>query len=175
MPQITRESNRFRPTLNHLDDRTLPSAVAMPFGAAQTAVVNHAHHGLAGLSHGEFHRPAGIVVDGGITDTFHGWGVTADLGRVSVEGSVTGVGFIATGKATGTLTIANASGSVTVALDGPLQPGFSELPHYFHYHVIAGTGDFAHFHDDGTLRLDFYLDASAAPGTPAHGSFRLAI
>ena len=77
----------------------------------------------------------------------------ADLGHVTVTGSVYSTGFIAQGHAGGTLTFQNSHGSVTVELTGPLQPGFAALPTTFQYQVVSSTGDYAGLTESGSLTL----------------------
>jgi hypothetical protein len=137
--------------------------------------IHRLHLGLTGCGHGEFYNPQRVDADFGTTYKLHGWGQLSDLGYVAVSGTVTVVGVGQTGKATGTLTFLKASGSITVVLDGSVQPGTMGLPNYLHYQVVEGTWDYRHFHGEGTLRLDFYVDPSAASKTQPHGSFRLKI
>jgi hypothetical protein len=141
--------------VEELAGRLLPSAVMPPVHRDP----------LAGRGQGTFTAAPTIPETGGLYQ-FRGTATLADLGAVTVRGSAHGVGMIASGHAGGVLTFANARGSVTVELDGPSQPGFAALPHYFRYHVVAGTGAYLHLRDGGMLRLDLAADG-------AH--FRLAI
>jgi hypothetical protein len=146
--------------VEELAGRLLPSAVMPP-----AHVMPPVHRDpLAGRGQGPF--TAQFVPDAGALYQFRGTATLADLGAVTVTGSAHGVGLIASGHAGGALTFANARGSVTVELDGPTQPAFGALPHYFRYHVVAGTGAFGHLRDGGMLRLDLAADG---------GHFRLAI
>ncbi len=101
----------------------------------------------------------------------------ARLGAVTVTGSVYGLGFIATGHATGTLTFSNSHGSVTVDLTGPSQPGFSPLPTQFQYTVVSGAGAYQQVHDQGTLSLVLQPAAGSSTATSpaAQGTFTLQI
>ncbi len=94
----------------------------------------------------------------------------AALGGVTVAGSVSPVGLVTRGHATGTLTLSNANGSVTIDLEGPVQPAFSPLPRVFHYQVVSGTGDYLGLAAEGTLSLKL----TAARGS-LNGTFALAI
>src|SRR5205807_1807119 len=67
-------------------------------------------------------------------------GTAGALGAVSVSGKVKLPGFVASGHATGTLTLSNSQGSVTLALTGPLEPGFGAFPATLSYTVTSATG-----------------------------------
>ncbi len=122
---------------------------------------------LHGHGTGTVTREFGIPDLGAIIDV-HGTADLAALGHVSVEGSVRGVGNISQGHATGTLTFTNAHGSVTVALEGPVQSAFSPLPQHFHYSVVGSSGDYAGLTAEGTLNF-------AVVGTPGHEKFALSV
>jgi hypothetical protein len=94
----------------------------------------------------------------------------AGLGQFSVTGSVGAIGVISVGNAQGTLTFSNSHGSITVQLEGPLQPSFSTLPHDFTYDVISATGDFDELSATGTLHLALHTS-----GQSGHNSFNFSI
>jgi hypothetical protein len=147
-------------TLEVLGERTLPNATAVTINPVLDHIVHAApmhHHALTGKGHGSF-TGSGLIVDAPPTYKLQGTADLAAFGRVSVQGWVTGVGFISNGRATGTLTFTNAKGSVTVDLLGPVQPGFSQLPHYLHYRIASGTGAYSKLSEEGTLRLDLHFD-----------------
>jgi hypothetical protein len=166
---------RFRtvPQVEELGSRVLPSAIALarppeplvPIVPSPIPVVFK--HPLAGMGSGVY-SSFPIPTDAGLVRHLHGSAHLAALGEVMVGGTVTGVGFTAEGRATGTLTFIGNGGTVTVELQGPVQSGFSPLPHYFHYQVVQATGAYAHLSDSGTLRLDFHplpLGAMGERGT----------
>jgi hypothetical protein len=171
-------SIRRRLQIEPLDERVVPSLLASTLpvkgGASHFVLQSHA---LAGNGHGTYFGGS-LIVDAGQSDKLQGTADLARLGHVSLSGSVNGLGLIAFGHATGRLTFTNAHGSVTVALQGPLQHGFDPLPPWFQYTVVSGTGDYQHLSDSGWLDLSFQ---AAAPTTgmqhfgQAHGTFALAI
>jgi hypothetical protein len=153
-------AGRWLPRLEELGERIVPSA-AMPLGDLShldvAAVVHHHHHhtqghSLAGTATGTYFSPL-FYPDAGHSYQLTGRGTFGRLGSVAVKGAVNGVAFIQSGHATGTLTLSNANGSVTLSLVGPEQPGFSRLPEQFNYQVASATGAYAHLHASGTLHL----------------------
>lgn len=144
------------------------SASSFPHGRftliENTSKVESPLHGIgAGKLTPEFGTPdLGMIVD------LHGAADLAGLGHVTVNGSIHGVGNIAQGHATGTITFTNAHGSVTVALEGPEQAGFSALPKHFHYQVVESSGQYEGLVTEGTL----YLNVAGPAG---HQAFSLAI
>jgi hypothetical protein len=85
--------------------------------------------------------------------TLTGMGVVAGLGKVSVTGSLHALGFIPGGSAGGTITLANTHGTLTVALTGPTQPGFSALPSQLTSSITGGTGRYKNLRGTGTATL----------------------
>jgi hypothetical protein len=172
-------NSRRRLEVEQLGERVLPSAaLALPAIQSPPALGAAQEHALTGQGHGTY-AGASLIVDAGIRYSLNGVADLSALGHVTVTGSVNGVGFIAQGRATGTLTFANASGNVTVSLEGPLQAGFRPLPKQFTYAVIAATGAYGQLHDQGSLLLAFHPDmATAIPlgmFPTAHGTFTLAL
>ncbi|HEY8750554.1 MAG TPA: hypothetical protein VIM11_21400 [Tepidisphaeraceae bacterium] len=101
---------------------------------------------------------APTAADIGAGYVFNGTGTAGDLGTVSAHAFVTIPGFNATGHATGTMTLtqtgpmANALlNSVTLALTGPPQAGFSPFPGTLSYTITGGTGAFAGATGAGTI------------------------
>jgi hypothetical protein len=164
-----------------LGDRILPSASPLSVPAAPLAAALAAQqppvHILTG--HGQGTYTADQIMSGaGAQYRLQGTANLAGLGRVTVSGSVSGVGFIQHGHAGGTLTFSNARGSVTLQLQGPDQPGFSALPQGFHYRVVGATGAYKGLAAQGSLQLVLHASPLPMPGagmvTP-HGTFTLTI
>ncbi len=160
--------------LEELGDRIVPSSLSHGWGTAPVghgALFRHAatqHHHLAGQGSGTFTQGfANPDVGGGTALT--GAGNFKGLGDVTIDGTLHAVGFLANGHATGTVTFSNAQGSVTLALTGPQQPGFSPLPTKFHYQIISGTGAYANWQDQGTLVFHQTF------ASPSDGTFAIAI
>jgi hypothetical protein len=145
--------------LEELGGRVLPSTTTLPIPShtgALTSTPQPAVSPLSGQGTGTYTNPAvpgALTVDGLTTYNFKGTANLAGMGQVHVTGTIHSVGFVITGQATGFLTFSNSRGSVTIALTGPLQAGFSALPTTFSYHVVAHTGAFAHLSAQGTLGL----------------------
>jgi hypothetical protein len=77
----------------------------------------------------------------------------AGLGKVSVNGFVHALGYLPTGNAGGTITLSNAHGTLTFALKGPTQPGFSAPPTQFNSSITGGTGRYKNLRGAGTATL----------------------
>jgi hypothetical protein len=94
------------------------------------------------------------------------------VGAVRLTGFIQQTGDVVQGRAHGMLTLTNAKGTVTLSVEGPLQPGYAPLPSQFRWHVVAGTGAYERMSGTGTVQLA----ASPAP-TPANplprGNFSL--
>jgi hypothetical protein len=173
-------SIRCRLQIEELGQRILPSATPglLPLPAFTSVLAAPHAHALAGQGSGTY-IGGSMVVDAGESAMLNGSAYLARLGHVTVTGTVAGLGFIVSGHAWGTLTFANARGSVTVALEGPLQSGFSPLPEQFSYTVVSGTGAYQHLHDHGSLKLVLHpFPIDPLPGSlfpVAHGTFTLTI
>ena len=144
----------------------LPTAFSAEshFGSQQ----HQHHHDLAGQGNGTYLGNS-LVVDAGAFYTLNGTATLVKMGDVTVAGSLQGLGLIASGHATGTLTFTNKNGSVTLDLKGPQQNGFAPLPGDWKYQVIAATGGYEKLKGEhGSLQLTF--TAELVPG-PADGIF----
>jgi hypothetical protein len=162
-------ARQFRPCVEQLDNRTLPSvsfgagwlpAVAEPGlslqSAPRPALVQHtpAPHRLLrlGLVSGTWtNQPT--LPDTGKTQDLEGSGVFFSLGQVQMSGRLHTPGFVLQGRTTGTLVLSNARGSITLELVGPLQSGFSPPPSAFQYTITGGTGAYAGLTGQGTATL----------------------
>jgi hypothetical protein len=80
--------------------------------------------------------------DAGATYQFTGTGVTGHL-PLTLTGSVTLPGFIASGHAAGKLTLKTSEGSVTFTLTGPIEKAFGPFPTTLKFVVSGSTGAFA--------------------------------
>jgi hypothetical protein len=144
-----------------LEGRVVPSASPIATAAVPAALVKGVTYlYLNGSGQGTFSQPPLPFPDVGVTDAFKGRAQLGRLGAVRVSGSITGTGFIAQGQATGTLTLVNARGRVTVALTGPPEGGFhSPESGTYTFAVQSGTGAYARA--TGTGKVDLEL----GPGT----------
>jgi hypothetical protein len=176
---------RTRLQVEELAQRILPATTSVQplfplFPFATTAPLPATSpHALAGEGQGAFLGNTRLFATTAITDTLTGTAFLNRLGDVTLAGTIHGVGGVAVGRATGTLTFRNTSGSVTVRLTGPLQTEFAALPQQFTYAVVGGTGAYTRVTDTGTLTLTL---APAAPGTttptlvpPNQGTFTMTL
>ena len=156
--------------VERLDQRDLPSATLPIFATAARAPALAAPSPFT-VASGAY-TTGGLIVDAGPTYQLHGTGHYGALGGFAVTGSVSGVGFAASGHAGGTLTLSSASGTLTLELTGPAQAGFSPLPRQFAYRVVHNTGGIARIPWQGTLTLDLGAPHALPGGRPgSYGSF----
>ncbi len=100
--------------------------------------------------------------------TFHltGAGNISSTTNVQLTGTLHSLGFIASGNATGDITLTKGSDTAVLHLVGPVQAGFSPLPTNFQFTVTSATGVFAGLQDgkaklnidngtNGGFRIDF--------------------
>ncbi len=163
-----RPSKRRRPQLEALEAMTLLSA-AMPHGAAQVAASSHKVHLALNGSIGGPNSSTVTNPDVGASLSLDGSGRVAPLGQVSSTGSLHMTGFIKTGHATGTLTLEGPKGSVTLALEGPSQAGFSGPPSALTYTITGGTGPYAGATGRGTATLTTTPEQRRASRSARHG------
>jgi hypothetical protein len=100
------------------------------------------------------------------------------MGKVFISIAIRGVGFQTGARATGRITLSNASGTVVVDLTGPVQPSLSPIPSNYHYKVVGGTGAYANLKDEGQLTLTRIPDAIPVRSGIRYietGTFRLTI
>ena len=147
----------FRPALETLDARALPSAVlTAPTDPVPVVIAAPpASHPLHGVGQGEYTDPAFGHVDAGISHSLHGTVALQGLGTFDMTGWVNGTGMILGGRAMGQLTLTNAKGSLTLELHGPIQPGFAQIPSELVYSISGGTGAYAHAKGYGVTHLTF--------------------
>jgi hypothetical protein len=162
---------RFRPQLEQLGDRVVPSATPLlpgvPALPPQYQLLGHADGSFAAIP---------TIPDTGNQFDLTGQGRFLGLDMTNVSGWVRTTGFVGgDGHATGSVTLQTAKGSVTLELTGPPQPGFSSLPEQFSYTVTGGTGAYARVTGQGTLELLLAATPAGAVASPVHGSFALVV
>ncbi len=139
-----------------------PVAIPIVVGPVVPIFVLHHDNPLEGRGHGTF-TASPLMVDAGAYFHLHGHGHFGKLGEATVTGFLQGVGMIANGHASGTLTFTNSHGSVTIELKGKLQSAFAEIPTWFAYHVVSGTGSYSHMKDHGMVRIDHHWSPVMLP------------
>jgi hypothetical protein len=77
--------------------------------------------------------------DTGSTYQIGAAGRISPLGQTGETARIRTTGFIASGMATGTMSIAAPRGTLTLRLTGPVQPGFAPLPGTLSYTITGGT------------------------------------
>jgi hypothetical protein len=134
-----------------LEGRAVPSALAPQPPSGVVALMAQGHSiQPSGTIRGTLTVQRGIP-DVGNTDVIRGQGRLRTLGQVQASGSVQTTGFIAVGRAEGSLRLTGAKGSVTLVLQGPKQSGFGPLPDHFQYVIQGGTGALAKATGSGTV------------------------
>ena len=148
-----------RPRVEELELRTTPSATGVhSFPMIPAAPGQVSHPPATGMLSGNYTSPMAIP-DVGKSYTLTGHGGVAGLGKVSVSGSLYALGFTPSGHAGGTLTLSNSQGTLTLALIGPTQPGFSPLPTRFINPINFNTG----METDRAMRAASKTAMSSAP------------
>ena len=148
-----------RPHIEELESIALLSVGAAGPASAIVSASRHQspHHHLAGSASGTWTAQLGNP-DVGVTQYLVGNGKLKGLGDVQVQGSLHLTGFIQFGHADGTLALTNSHESVTLALTGPTQPGFSGPPQSFMFTIASGNGRCKGWHGSG--QLDFHETAA---------------
>lgn len=91
--------------------------------------------------------------DVGRSYVLSGSGNVRPLSAVEAQGTLTAPGFVAHGRTSGTLTLSDARGTITLRLMGGPQRGFSNLPQHFHFTILHISGHLPHKHGSGTAIL----------------------
>ena len=146
------------PDVEELETRAVPSTVPFLATGASGMLGAHANGNaaaaLTGLLTGSY-TPAPGIPDAGLRFTLQGGGTVSGMGKVTLTGSLHGVGYTVAGHAGGELVLTNAHGSLTLRLEGTLQPGFAPLPTHFYFNVVKGTGSYAHELASGTVEFHY--------------------
>ena len=169
-----RSYSRFPPHVEDLESLTLLSGIPTLAAAVtelQPLVASSKPKAitLEGTVKGTYGSIGAIIADQGVAFTFSGQGTVKPLGNVRLSGSLKEVGFIAGGRAGGSLTLTTSQGSVTLTLTGPKQNGPSSLPGHFSFKITAATGGYTQDVGHGTAVLSLKASTNAADG----GTFQL--
>jgi hypothetical protein len=99
--------------------------------------------------------------DTGAMLTLQAKGTVTPLGQVTAKGTLHGPGFIKSGPISGTVTLTNKKGSVTLSLVGPVVPGFTPPSSgTYQFTFQKGTGTYANDIADGTVSVKLTKDNS---------------
>jgi hypothetical protein len=124
---------------------------------------------LRGHYHVNFKNP-----DTGMTFDFDGQGHVQGFGRNKLTGQLDSIGFIALGRAGGTLHLSSPSGKLTLDLTGaPQQGGPKGLPKKFTFTTADATGNYTNVAKNGTLSL--VLVPSKHPSGDQGGKFTIVL
>ncbi len=119
---------------------------------------------LAGSTSGTY-RVSVPVPDAGTVYQFQGTGTVTPLGLMTISGHVTLPGLILQGHASGTLTLTNSNGSVTLALTGPTEDGFGSFPTTLAYTIAQASGLYAGDAASGSISVTLIPSATAGART----------
>jgi hypothetical protein len=149
--------HQLRPRIEQLDDRIAPSVTTGDGSIAEPpdhdvdlnpapmvlqAAALQEQFSLAGKIQGAWTMLSSLP-DKGTDLSLNGAGLVSPLGQVEISVMLHMPGFFISGRATGTIVLSNAQGSITLQLVGPPQPGFSPPPDKFQYTITDGTGAYA--------------------------------
>ena len=151
----------------HLTEHPKAGKFVMSFASVQI----HDPSTLKGSGSGNY--TMGLNVDSGPLLKLKGTASLELLGEVNVSGSVQGTGFTTSGQATGTVTLSNKLGSVTLILTGPVQSGFSPLPTHFQFKVVGATGAYKGLTMTGSI--DLMIDSTTSTSLLGRGAFSFKI
>lgn len=161
--------NSFRPMLEELNARSIPSAglVPTPPDSEQIHVLAPSHHPLFGGTQGTYTHSA--LVDARPTYQLSGKVTLAGLGNFEMSGWLQATGTQA-GRATGQLILTNSYGSITVELHSGVRPAFSPVPTELVYSISANTGVYGHTRGYGIADFSL-LPTPASIDVPHGGAF----
>ena len=177
-----RERLRLRPRVESLESMTLLSGVSAAVRGAIAALLapvapTSGHEiDLTGTVTGTYHVHSSNP-DTGKDFSFFGSGPVAPLGHVELTGHINSPGFIARGHSRGLLVLSNPNGSLTLAVAGPEQNGFTPVPDTFTFKITSASGKFKG--DTGTGFMVLELNPSPIPPAGAstlageHGTFTM--
>jgi hypothetical protein len=89
--------------------------------------------------------------DVGALYKWNGKGTLKPLGHVAGKGGNHGVGFTQAGTPTGTMTLSNGTGSISLKITYDQTRGFAPLPSHGTYVITGGTGAYAGATGKGTV------------------------
>jgi hypothetical protein len=166
MREILRSRRSLTPGVESLEAMTLLSGLAMPAVAhaaevgMPTAMSTAVH--VNGTTRGEYVRVRANP-DTGSTYDFNTTGILPGFGVAAVSGSVQTPGNIATGTASGSLTLFSLKGTLTLKVSSASLPSFSPLPSKLTFTITGGTGAFAGATGSGTIAVALHQTFGRGP------------
>jgi hypothetical protein len=125
----------------------LTAAAVAPITKRQESVL-----ALSGTVRGGY-IVSSVIPDVGKSYQFGVAGRISPLGQTGDNGQIHTTGFIASGIASGTMTIGAPHGTIKLQLTGPPQPGFTPLPSTMSYTINGGTGAYTKATGSGTIDI----------------------
>ncbi|MFO0951947.1 MAG: hypothetical protein U0835_12500 [Isosphaeraceae bacterium] len=157
---MRQDHHRFRPGTDSLEARIVLSTMTPATTAQVSALSATSRAAVAGSLGGNYISRGGDnrAADAPLAIQVNTTGRLSGLGRVSLAGTLNFGGFLPAGRPdiSGTVTITNASGSLTLRLTG--NGGNGAIPgHRFvlNASVISGTGAYANTRGIGTVTAQF--------------------
>ena len=162
--------NRLRPGADLLEAKASPSAMT-PLAAEISALTSANRPAINGTLRGNYISIGGDnrAADAPLPVQLDTAGTVSRLGRVSLTGVLNFGGFLPARRPdiTGTVTLTNASGSVTLRLTG--RGGNGQIPgHRFvlNASIVSGTGAYANVRGIGTVTAQFGTNVIRCITTP---------
>lgn len=161
----------FRPTLEELNVRTVPSSglTAPPSGMATAQVSPLPSHPYQGNGEGQY------ILSGTVAATkfqLSGRLKLTGFGEFLADGWVQGPGSNEGGRATGRLTLTDYKGTMTIELHSGVRPAYSAIPPELVYSIVGGTGAYANARGYGIAGFSF-APAPTAVGLHPGGTYSL--
>ncbi len=158
--------NRWRPMIEALEDRTLPSTTSLPVAPVVSSTVRTAaavHLALQGTINGTWTTtPATRTVTA--SQALTGAGSVVPLGAARLTGQLVLRTAMRAGQSAGTLTLTTAAGTLTLSLVAPWAPNPHSPVTLLSYTVSRGTGRYAGATASGVVAL-LQNSAGTRPGS----------
>jgi hypothetical protein len=168
--------HRWRPRLEVLEDRSLPSSTSVIAPVALGPAAAHAAAPVPitpwGVVSGTW-VPGPAPKGGGTLQVLTGSGTVSPVGPVQAALKLQVPGTAQAGRASGTLTLTTTRGTVTLQLQGPLTRGLGGTTLPLNYKITGGTGKYAGATGSGVVVLT-ETTGGTAPGGHAARAFTLA-
>lgn len=155
MSDHERRRKRAQLSVEPLEGRVVLSTVHVGASVSPAALIQGVNYlFINGTLHGTAKTVAPPIPDLAATTSIQGHGKLGVLGSVRFSGTLRGTGFIASGNETGTLTLTNKHGKVTLDLLGPQVRGFTPPQSgTYQFHIVSGTKAYAKDIGSGTVDI----------------------